>query len=315
MRDPQMIGKDAPQSMDEVLATQPRREHVTISLSIKTIGIVFGILLTIWVLKELSGTLLIFAGAILLATAIDRPVSWMQSRGIPRGFGITIIFAGVVGLLVGVVAVLIPLVTDETVHFKDHLSDYQRQFEDELNKFGIKSSENTHQISLDQITSRIGDNVSTIASSLTSITIGIGHTAVLIFAMLVISFMLAMDPTSGTRFARRFLTDSAHARMQRISGDIHDRIGGWVRGQVLVAATFGIAFGLGLWIIGVPYAASLGLAAGVLEVMPYLGGAITVVIAAIVALTIGVPQLVAVLVLYAILINIESHILAPRFIG
>jgi len=124
-----------------------------------------------------------------------------------------------------------------------------------------------------------------------------------------------MDPTAGTRFMKRFLTDGAHARMKRISGDIHERIGGWVRGQLLVAISFGALFGIGLWATSIPYAASIGLAAAVLEMIPYLGGAITVMIASAIALTIGIPETVIVIVLYAVLVNVESHILAPKFIG
>jgi predicted PurR-regulated permease PerM len=310
MREPQIIEnpdvKPAP--------SQPPREHITISLSLRTMCIVFGVLLTIWIIRELSSTLLIFAGAVLLATAVDKPVAWMQTRGIPRSIGILMVFAVVIGLLVAVVAVLIPLVTSEASRFVDQIGDYETRLEHLLRRLGISTNIRSG-VSVDQIGTNVSNHVTTIASGLTSVALGVGHAAVVLFAMLVIAFMLAMDPTAGTRFARRFLTNDAHARLTRITGDVDGRIGGWVRGQLLVAATFGIAFGCGLWLIGLPFAASIGLAAGVLEVIPYLGGAITVVIAVAVALTIGIPQTILVVVLYAVLINLESHILAPRFIG
>ncbi len=315
MREPRVVGEHTvPQSIDEALAKPAAREHITVSLSLRTVGIVFGIMVAIWVVRELSSTLLIFAGAILLATAIDKPASWLRARRIPRGLGILAVYAVVIAMLAAVVIVLIPLVDNEATHFSNQLSDYQVQLEHFLNRFGVNAKLNSH-LSPDQITSRIGDNVNTIVTRLTSITLGIGHAAIVLFAMLVIAFMLAMDPTAGTRFMKRFLTDDAHARMTRISGDIHERIGGWVRGQLLVAISFGVLFGIGLWAIGIPYAASIGLAAAVLEMIPYLGGAITVIIASAIALTIGIPETIFVIVLYAVLVNVESHILAPKFIG
>lgn len=313
MREPQMIG-ESDTVPDTGIPPRPPREHITISLSLRTISIIFGILLAVWIVRELSSTLLIFAGAILLATAIDKPVAHMQDRGVPRGIGILIIFGIITGLLVAVVAVLIPLVTTEASLFVDQIGDYETRFEDLLRRFGISTSIHSG-VSLNQIGQNISGHVNTIATGLTSFALGVGHAAVVIFAMLVIAFMLAMDPTAGTRFARRFLTGDAHDRLTRITSDVDSRIGGWVRGQLLVAATFGIVFGCGLWLIGLPFAASLGLTAGVLEVIPYLGGALTVVIATAVALTIGLPQTLLVIVLYAMLINLESHILAPRFIG
>jgi predicted PurR-regulated permease PerM len=84
---------------------------------------------------------------------------------------------------------------------------------------------------------------------------------------------------------------------------------------VLIALIFGLAMGVGLRLVGVPYAVSLGTTAGVLEIFPYVGGAITVVLAALTALSVGIPQVVAVLVLYLILVNLESHVLAPLLFG
>ncbi len=69
--------------------------------------------------------------------------------------------------------------------------------------------------------------------------------------------------------------------------------------------------GVGLRALGVPYAWSLGVVAGTLEVVPYVGGAITVVLAGLSAATVGLPQVVGVIVFYVVLVNIESHILAP----
>ena len=314
VREPRMVGPTDNEQDDVDLRTNEGRHPLTISVSTRTLVIVFGILLAVWVVQELSSTLLIFAGAILLATSVDKPVTWIQTRGFPRGVGILAVFAVVIALLVVVVLVLIPLVTNEATRFGDQLDAYQRQVQHLLDRLGFHTNVGS-KISTDQITSGISNNVDTIVSELTTITLDIGHAAIVLFAMLVIAFMLALDPTCGTRFAKRFLTDDAHARMTRISGDIHGRIGGWVRGQILVAATFGILFGLGLWAIGIPYAASIGLAAAVLEVIPYLGGALTVIIASAIGLTIGIPETIFVIVLYAVLINVESHILAPKFIG
>jgi predicted PurR-regulated permease PerM len=65
----------------------------------------------------------------------------------------------------------------------------------------------------------------------------------------------------------------------------------------------------------VPYAWSLGVIAGILEVIPYVGGAITVVLAGFSAATIGIPQVIGVIILYVILVNFESHVLAPVLYG
>src|SRR5205085_11549777 len=93
------------------------------------------------------------------------------------------------------------------------------------------------------------------------------------------------------------------------------RIGAWARGQLLIAVIFGALMGLGLHLLGVPYAWSLGVVAGILEIIPYVGGAITVILASLSAATVGLPLVVGVIFLYVVLVNMESHILAPVLYG
>jgi len=78
---------------------------------------------------------------------------------------------------------------------------------------------------------------------------------------------------------------------------------------------FGALMGAGLRALGVPYAWSLGVVAGTLEVVPYIGGAITLVLAVLSAATVGLPHVVGVIVLYVVLVNVESHVLAPVLYG
>lgn len=311
MRDPRIVhDEDAPAPAAWARGVNA---PLTISVSARTIGIIVALCVLWWIVQELSGTLVIFGGAMLLATAIDKPASAMQRHGVPRGLALLVIFMAIVALLALIVALLIPLVNEEARQLAKDLPDYQKQFEDFLHRFhaGNQSTE----ISLDSITQGINNNLQTITTQLTAITLEIGHTAVVIFVTLVIAFMMGMNPTAASDYAERFLTPTVYARFRRITRDVDGRIGTWVRGQVLVAISFGLLFGVGLWIIGIPFAASIALIACVLEVIPYLGGAVTLLLAVIVALSIGLPQVVFVIVLYTILINIESHILAPLLIG
>ncbi|MGC4192838.1 MAG: AI-2E family transporter [Thermomicrobiales bacterium] len=311
MKEPRIVNEDG----RELAVDPPRtREHITISISARTVGIVLAIVLVGWLLRELSSTLVIFAGAMLLATAIDKPASAMVRHGLPRGVAIFIIFAAIVALFALIVALLIPLVTDEAGQLAKDLPTYQQQVEDLLHRFHVGNSNST-QISLDSITTQVSGNLQTIASHLTEITLEVSHAAVVLFVTLVIAFMMGMNPSAASNYLARFLTPSANARLRRITVDVDHRIGTWVRGQVLVAISFGVLFGFGLWIIGIPFAASIALTAAILEVIPYLGGAVTLIISVLVASGIGVPEMILVVILYVVLINIESHILAPLLIG
>lgn len=287
------------------------RGPLTISISPRTIAIVFSVFFIIWVFRTLPETLLILSLAGLLATVADRPSRRLEAQGIPRGLALLIIIGGVVGILTYVVSLLVPVIQDEYSTMQSHLGDLQTEAVNTLAERGI----HLRGLSTERIASSISANMASITDNLANIGFGIGHVAISIFAAVVMGFMLASSPHAGTRLAARFLNAAQHQRLMRMAHDVQDRLFGWARGQLLVAVSFGILFGLGLWIIGIPYATTLGIVAAVLEFVPYLGGFVTLMLAGVIALTIGVPEVIAVIVLYTVLINIESHILAPKLVG
>ena len=288
-----------------------RGEGVTVTLSLRTIAVVLGIWLAFWIVREMTSTLLIVAVAILLAAVVDRPVASLQRRGVPRGLGIALMYLVMLGVLVALIAVLIPLISDEITTLEANLGDYQTQLTDTLARYHVRlPATNT-----DALFQRLSGNLTQVADRAAAVSLGLGRTAISIFATFVMAFMLAGSPTIGTRFAARFLAEEQHRRVTLVTSDIQQRIAGWARGQVLVAVTFGLLFGLSMQLIGLPYAATLGVTAGVLEIVPYLGGAITLALALGVALTIGPTSVIGVIVAYTVLVNIESHILAPKLVG
>lgn len=95
---------------------------------------------------------------------------------------------------------------------------------------------------------------------------------------------------------------------------INDYLIAFFRGQVVVAIIDGIMYGIGFWIIGVPYAILLGVAAMVLTIIPFIGAIIIFVVATIISLfqygDWKHPLLVV--VVFAIVQSIEGTIVSPR---
>ncbi|NMP23471.1 AI-2E family transporter [Sulfobacillus harzensis] len=92
-------------------------------------------------------------------------------------------------------------------------------------------------------------------------------------------------------------------------------VGGYVRGQLLLSAVVGSAFGLGSWAIGLSYPLLIGVLAGVMELIPLLGPVLGAIVPLIMALA-GHPlvQVPEVAVLFAAVHLLESQILGPRII-
>jgi predicted PurR-regulated permease PerM len=289
-------------------------EIVTVTISRRTIFLVFAIVAAVWVALHLISVLIVVFSAILLATAIDQPVSWLQRRGVPRSAGVLLMYLMVVAIIAGVVALLIPLVTSEISTLQDELPTYAKQLEDLVRRLSPTSSGTSH-FTFNDLATRASQHLDAIARTLTDISFTAAHVVVLVFITFVAAYYLAVSPDEAGTLAERFVPAVYRPRIESISRAVSERIGDWVRGQVLVAGTFGVGMGIGFWLLGIPFAATLGVVAGVLELIPYVGGVTTLALAIPLALTIDWLHAAGVLVLYVVLVNIEAHVLSPWYVG
>ncbi len=92
-------------------------------------------------------------------------------------------------------------------------------------------------------------------------------------------------------------------------------MGGWVVGQIIITVYYAVVFSAGLALIHLPNEVSIGLITGLLEIIPFVGGFIGLLLAVLVALTVNPSLIIWVVILYLIVTNVEAHILAPLIYG
>jgi len=289
-----------------------QRSSLTIQIGSSTILLVIGLVAAAYLLFRIPHFWLIVLTAVVLATAIDKPVAAMQARGVPRAAGIFLILVLLMGFLAGALAALVPIISGDARALEAELPGYIDRFEQAAGTFSPGAETGISLASLEQAAR---SHAASLAQGISEIGVEAGRTAFYVFVTLVVTFFLAVEPNVILRQAERWVPRQHRDRIARVAQSIHQRIGAWARGQLLIAIIFGALMGIGLRVIGVPYAWSLGAVAGILEVIPYVGGVITVVLALFSAATVGAPQVIGVLVLYVVLVNLESHVLAPLLYG
>lgn len=287
---------------------------ITVSISVRTIFLIIALVALTYLFFRIPHFWLLVLTAVVLATAMDKPVSAMQARGLPRALSILLIYILLIGMMVIAIAALAPIVAGDARALERELPGYTAWFEKIAASLPAAGDGGT-SFSLAGIEQELRNNASTLARSATEIGVEAGRTAFYVFVTLVLAFFLSVEPGVVLNGAARWVPAKHQERVWRVARNIHESIGAWARGQLAIALIFGALMGIGLKLIGVPYAPSLGVIAGILEVVPYVGGFITVVLAVLSAATIGVPQVIAVIVLYVVLVNIESHVLAPLLYG
>ena len=95
--------------------------------------------------------------------------------------------------------------------------------------------------------------------------------------------------------------------------EVEEKLGGWVRGQMILMLAVGSAATVGYMVIGLPNPILLGVLAGAFEIVPMLGPFLAFAPAVLVALAIDPPKAIIVVVLFALVVQqIESNVLLPR---
>ena len=132
-----------------------------------------------------------------------------------------------------------------------------------------------------------------------------------VVVILAIGIYAAADPrTYVDNFIRLFSTNKRE-RIREVLYEVHHTLQRWLVGRVASMAVIGVLTTIGLSLLGVPLALTLGLLAAFLEFVPYVGFVISIVPAAMLGLLEGPTTALYVVLLYIGIQLFESYILTP----
>lgn len=133
----------------------------------------------------------------------------------------------------------------------------------------------------------------------------------------VVTFYLLRDWDKLLEGIRTLLPRNIEPTVCSLSREIEEVLGAFMRGQLMVMSALGLIYALGLWLIGLDLAFIIGMAAGLLSVVPYLGTAIGVISAVVAALFQfqDAFHTIMVILVFAAGQSLESMVLTPRLVG
>ncbi len=133
----------------------------------------------------------------------------------------------------------------------------------------------------------------------------------------VVTFYMLRDWDHFVAYIRDLLPRSAEPTISRLATESDQVLGAFLRGQLLVMLGLGMIYSFGLWLVGVEFALLIGLLAGLLSFVPYLGLIIGVLIAGIAVMfqTQDYLDLVLVFLVFGIAQIIEGTLLTPLLVG
>ncbi len=148
-------------------------------------------------------------------------------------------------------------------------------------------------------------------SRLTGMVSGVARFIEAVVVIFFVGIFVAAEPSLYRDGLLHLVPQSGRKRAEETLTALEFNLRWWLVGQICLMVVIGATTSLGLWLIGVPLALVLGLIAGLMEMIPYIGAWLSAVPAALIALLISPTHLLMVLGLYLFLHILEGYVLGP----
>jgi predicted PurR-regulated permease PerM len=258
--------------------------------------------LALWKLKLIISLLFL---AVIIAAAMQPGIDALRRRGVPRGIGILVHYAGIFGMIGLLLWVAVPRARDQISTAINNLPHATKH------STGIK-----HEI-LVFIQKKLNHLPSGGSLLHPALTIGVKAFEVLIG--IFFTFAVAAYWTFERRRAQRLVTTLVPRDKRKVVRDTWDlidlKLGAFVRGQLLLIALVGTVLSIAFWIIGLPYWILVGSFAGLVEMVPIIGPLSAGAVAIGVGLTQSWQTALAAGIIVLVVRLLEDYIVVPKVLG
>lgn len=280
-----------------------------------------GVLALLWfAVRPLGVVLPPVAIALVVVYLLNPLVGRLQRRGIRRGLGVALIYAAFVAVVVAVLSALVPVVVRQVTGLIDTLPAYIEKATAAINRFAARRGSHLRiNLTSAEIQRTVLNNRDAIISFLggvRSFASSMLHVLVTLIIGFILSIYLLLDLPKIQRAVVVVIPDARRSDITMLAEKVGRALGGFFRGQLLVAAFVGTASAIGLTLVKVPFAVVIGIIAGIFNLVPLIGPFIGAIPAVMVSLLSGEPKraLYAAIVLLVVQ-QIDNHIISPNVMG
>jgi predicted PurR-regulated permease PerM len=272
------------------------------------------VLEVIWIARHVIAWVVI---ALFLALALDPLVGWIERRGhIKRGPAIAITYLIVLAVIVAVGATFIPKLVDEVNGFVQALPNYVHDLTHGRGRLGVL--ERKYHV-VEKVREQVQKGGATRVLGLSGAALSITKSIITIIAATVtivfLTFFMLLEGRGWVDRVYSLMPEESQPRWRRVGHDIYRTVGGYVTGNILISLIAGGSITIVLVIMGVPYAAALGLLVAFLDLIPLAGATVAGIIVCLVAFLHSVPAGIVVLVFFVVYQQLENHFLQPVIYG
>lgn len=278
-----------------------------------------------WLIYLLAPILTPFVAGALLGYFTDPLVDRLEAFGLRRIWAVVVVFGAVTLAAVLAVLFLAPMLEHEISRLVDNLPTYAAWIKSTVlpwlkAKFGIRLKIGN----LEQITGLLSDYWRQADGSAAAVFSSLSHSGAVMLSWLmnlllipVVTFYLLRDWDTLVRQIRDLLPRRYEPTIVQLAEEADEVLSAFLRGQFSVMLALGAIYTTGLWLAGLDLALLVGMTAGLISFVPYMGaifGILSGCVAAIVQFG-DVWSVVPVLVVFGVGQLLEGTVLTPKLVG
>ncbi len=282
----------------------------TINISTSTIVRFVLILVAAWLLFALRDIIVLLFIVLILVAALS-PTVERWSKYLTRTGAVIATFVLIFVAFTLIFSILIPPLVNQLREFSTNLPSIADNFS-RANDTGF----------LQTLSNAIRDNINSISAQLSDVgglvlskTFGVISGIVAFITVLVLSFYLLLEEDGLKKVYKGVMPDDWYEALAEPTKKIAGKLGAWLRSQLLLMIIVGVFTGIGLVIIGVPYALTLAVWSGLTEGIPIIGPWL----GAIAGVSVGLSQSpltgFLALIVYLVVQQTESNLLVPKIMS
>lgn len=286
--------------------------------------LVSAIILTVF-LYVFSGILLPFVAGMVLAYFLDPVADRLERLGLSRLMATVVILVAFIVVLVLAVVILVPVLASQMADFASKLPDYLTRLQSLITSFDPKWLEEKFGVDANGLREGLNSLLTSGFGLLTTVFTSIWSSGVALVSVVslfvvtpVVAFYMLLDWDRMVAIVDSWVPRDYVKTVRAIARDINTATAGFVRGQGTLCLVLGAMYATGLTLTGLNFGILIGLFAGLISFIPYVGSLTGLVLAVGVAFVQFWPDwtmIAAVAGVFFVGQFIEGNILQPRLVG
>lgn len=269
-----------------------------------------------WIVGHLWMVFFPLSLALLVATVLAPPVTWLRRHKVPSGLAAALVMIGFIAAIVGAIAVLTPQVAGQAPAIASQASDGLQRVRDWLTDGPLQLSDGQITRAISAVQDKLQESAAAISSGIFSTLSAATNAVINLVLVLMLTFFFVKD---GHRFLPWLATlggRRAGEHVTELLSRTWNTLGGFIRTQTLVAFIDAVIIGIGLAILGVPLAIPLAVITFFGGYIPIVGAFVSGILAVLVTLVTNdfKAAVIAALIVLGVQ-QLEGNVLSPWLQG